>query len=568
MIIQPIVNIAEICSRHEIDQAVICPGSRSAPIALAFARHPKIKTFVIPDERSAGFIALGLAQSSTKPVVVVCTSGTSVANLYPSIIEAFYQHVPLVVLTADRPPEWIDQQDGQTIRQQNIFQHHVLESCQFPVSFDHDEAKWHGEKMISEVIVKATGQVQGPVHVNIPIREPFYPSPEEEYHYTSHVKIIKSTNAKLQPSNGWSQGLIDELKNYSKIMVVVGQARITSQLKNCLSTIQKNLKWVIIGDITANLDFPGHSISRHDIILQDTSDAAYLFPDLLITFGQSVLSKGLKTFLRDEQVENHWHVGFEHNTADAFKSLTQKIELNPEIFFDVVEKQVKHVNKSQNSYFNHWVEKDLQVGSFVEDFFTTDNFSEFHAVHTLMKQLPANCHLHLANSMPVRYANYVGLEKQHNITIWSNRGTSGIDGCLSAAVGHAINTQKINTLLIGDLAFFYDRNGLWHNNLPNNLRIIVLNNHGGGIFRLINGPKQLDELEEFFETHQKLDTANTARDFAMKYFNVKSLKVLPDTLEKFFDKNTGASILEIETEPKINQQVYEDFKHKAFKLWK
>ena len=567
MIIQPIVNIAEICAQHNIDQAVISPGSRSAPITLAFARHPKIKTFVIPDERSSGFIALGLAQSSKKPVVVVSTSGTAVVNLYPAIIEAFYQEVPLIILTADRPPEWIDQQDGQTIRQQNIFQNHVLGSFQFPLSFEDEEARWHGEKMISEAILKATGTTQGPVHINIPIREPFYPSPEEEYHYSSHIKVIKSTKAIHQPGDYWHADFMESLKNFNKIMVVTGQTRISTELNICLNNIQKKLKWVIIGDIIANIDGLDHSITTHDVILSDIAESSSLAPDLLITFGHSILSKSLKNFLRNEDISAHWHIGCGTDTIDAFKSLTQKIEVEPEIFFHIIEKQHKASNNSQIKYFNHWVEKDLQSRSFIKEYFLIENFSEFHAVEKVIGNLPAACNLHLANSMPVRYANYISLEKKQKITVWSNRGTSGIDGCLSTMVGHAINTNQLNVLLIGDVAFFYDRNGLWHNHLPKNLRIIILNNHGGGIFRLINGPKQLDELEEYFETKQRLNAANTARDFGIKYFSVKNIEALPAILHQFFDKNTGPSILEIETDPKCNQQVYEDFKHKAAKLW-
>jgi len=148
MIIQAIVDIVEICSRHNISQVVIAPGSRSAALTLAFARHPSMNTFVIPDERSAGYIALGLAQSSQQTVAVICTSGTAAANLYPAIIEAYYQEVPLLVLTADRPPEWIDQQDGQTIRQEKLYQNHVLASYHFPVSFDHQDSLWHAHRMV------------------------------------------------------------------------------------------------------------------------------------------------------------------------------------------------------------------------------------------------------------------------------------------------------------------------------------------------------------------------------------------------------------------------------------
>ena len=196
--------------------------------------------------------------------------------------------------------------------------------------------------------------------------------------------------------------------------------------------------------------------------------------------------------------------------------------------------------------------------------------SEFDGVYELLKHLPKNCHLHLANSMPVRYANLVGLSKNVNSTIWANRGTSGIDGCISTGVGHAVNSDAINLILTGDMAFFYDRNGLWHNDIPKNLRIVMLNNHGGGIFRLINGPKQLEELEEFFETKQKLSAANTAKDFGMKYYNVTNIHMLPEVLDQFFDKNSGPSILEIETDASQNQARYEAFFSKLnnFRHWR
>ncbi len=568
MIIQAIVNIAEICAQHGIKQAVICPGSRSAAITLAFARHPKISTFVVPDERSAGFIALGMAQSSACPVVIVCTSGTAVANLYPAIIEAIYQQVPLVVLTADRPPEWIDQQDGQTIRQQNIFQNHIRASFQFPLSFEREEAVRHGERMVSEAIIVSNGKTKGPVHINIPIREPFYPSPNEVFHYSKNIKIIKAPVAITQPSGQQTIELIDEIKKHEKIMVLAGQHPLSKKLIELLNHIQKNLKWVIIGDVISNIQHLEHGIIHHDIILNDPEDTADLKPDLLLSFGNSVLSKQLKTFIRSNIPDQHWHISDNETVVDTFNSLTKKILLTPESFFELFADNPYELNKTQNNYFNHWKEKDLQAESFLRVFLSENKFSEFHVIKTVLSKLPNSSTLHLANSMPVRYVNYLGIGIDREISIWANRGTSGIDGCVSTAVGHAHNTTTLHTLITGDMAFFYDRNALWHNHIPPNLRIVILNNHGGGIFRLINGPKELDELEEFFETKQKLNAANTARDFGMNYYTIKTIDALPDMLEKFLHEKSGASILEIETDPKMNQKVFEEFKHKTNQLWK
>ncbi|MCK5209256.1 MAG: 2-succinyl-5-enolpyruvyl-6-hydroxy-3-cyclohexene-1-carboxylic-acid synthase, partial [Cyclobacteriaceae bacterium] len=352
MIIQPIVNIAEICAQHNIKQAVICPGSRSAPLTLAFARHPKINTFVIPDERSAGFIGLGIAQSGNTPVALICTSGTAAANLYPAIIEAFYQQVPLLIFTADRPPEWIDQQDGQTIRQNNMFQNHILASYQFPVSFDHEEAKWHAEKMVSEAILKASGLSSGPVHINIPIREPFYPSADEKYQYSNSLKVIKAPRMEMTPTIKQVEDLENELNIHAhlsgrqgKIMVLAGQSPLNKELINLLMKIQKKLKWVVVGDIIANIHGLQHMISSHDIILNNLSEIYELQPDLLITFGKTVLSKSLKTFIRTNQPAEHWQIGEDHEVIDAFKSLTKKVLLNPIVFFKIVEESSLVLNK-------------------------------------------------------------------------------------------------------------------------------------------------------------------------------------------------------------------------------
>ncbi|MCG8306282.1 MAG: 2-succinyl-5-enolpyruvyl-6-hydroxy-3-cyclohexene-1-carboxylic-acid synthase [Cytophagales bacterium] len=567
MILQPVINIAEICSQHKLSQAVICPGSRNAPITLAFARHPGIETFIISDERSAGFIALGLAQSSGKPVAVICTSGTAVANLYPAIIEAYYQQIPLIILTADRPPEWIDQHDGQTIRQENIFQNHVLGSFQFPISFDHEDAVWHSEKMTSEAILIANGSRKGPVHINIPIREPFYPSPQDEYRYNSKLKIIHAPKTGTTSAEARAGELIDDLNKYQKIMVVVGQTRISEEFAISLNTVREKLNWVFIGDIISNVHGLDHPITKHDIILKDSNDRKKYSPDLLITFGKSVLSKSLKNFLRSAGHMDHWHIGEDGEIFDSFKSLAKLIQLEPEFFFKLIENKSTGAKNVQISYFKNWDKNELKARLFVKDFFRKEVKGEFNLVKDILWHLPDNCQLHLANSMPVRYANFIGLQENFNGFVWSNRGTSGIDGCISTCVGHAINSTNLNVLITGDIAFFYDRNGFWHNHLPNNLRIVLLNNHGGGIFRLIDGAKQLHELEEFFETHQKLSAANTAKDFGLAYFNPKNIEVLPDLLARFFNPVTGPSILEIETNQKTNQKIFEDFNYKAAQIW-
>jgi 2-succinyl-5-enolpyruvyl-6-hydroxy-3-cyclohexene-1-carboxylate synthase len=493
-------------------------------------------------------------------VAVICTSGTAVANLYPGIIEAFYQQVPLIVLTADRPPEWIDQQDGQTIRQQNIFQNHVLGSYQLPVSFKDPDDHWHANRLVNEAILKATGEIPGPVHINIPFREPFYPLALESFSYSKSLRIVQPQTFQRNLESHQTDQLIDELTSFNRILIVAGQGQRSLSLIEALEIIQKKYHWVLIGDIISNVHPVAGVIQKHDMILMNKERKGTLAPDLLITFGQSVLSKSLKGFLQNAESTAHWHIGVEGRVVDTFKSLTRKVMLDPEQFFNTVIDGHPAESSEQHSYQQNWIVAENEVREKLGNFLQETGAGEFLVTAKIMDSLPHDCHLHLANSMPVRYVNFLGLNNNPKIKTWANRGTSGIDGCTSTAVGHALNSLKLQVLITGDMAFFYDRNALWHNGIPENLRIIILNNHGGGIFRLIDGPKQLDELEMYFETHQKLNAENTAKDFGLKYFSTRSIDELPELLNLFFSVDTGAAILEIETDAKVNQQVFETFK--------
>jgi len=560
MIIQAIIDIAEICSRHKIRQAVIAPGSRSAALTLAFARHPNIKTYVIPDERSAGYVALGLAQSSQQTVAVICTSGTAAANLYPAIIEAYYQEVPLLVLTADRPPEWIDQQDGQTVRQEKLYHNHILGSYQFPVSLDHKDAIWHAHRIINEAILKTQHFTRGPVHVNVPIREPFYPTDQEQFNFSAEIKIIDQiyTDSSLNKDQVYS--IVKELTHFRKVLVLVGQGHWSAELLKLLTGIYEKLGWIIIGDITSNIHAIANSIDKHDLILMDHEIQKDLAPEIIISLGQSILSKGLKGFLRRSKPKAHWHISSNPEIRDTFQSLTKIIKVRPEIFFSAMNHEVSSDNRSIE-FSEKWKRFQIKTKSEFEDFMDQIQEGEFAAVKKVIESLPADCDLHLANSMPVRYASYIGLKNKNDVRVWSNRGTSGIDGCLSTVIGHAMNKDCLQVLIAGDLAFFYDRNALWHSHVPANLRIILLNNHGGGIFRLIDGPRQQPELEEYFETKQALNAKNTANDFKLAYFSISDLPDLSKVLSEFFSKETGKAILEIETEPKMNEEVFASFKN-------
>ena len=552
MIIQSIVNLAEICYRHGISHAVISPGSRNAPIILALSRHPHIRCHVIPDERSAGYVALGMAQALNAPVLITCTSGTAALNLSPAIAEAYFQQIPLVVLTADRPAEWIDQRDGQAIHQKDLYGTHVKSSKQVPPESNVPDAAWHSDRLVSEAILTAIRPPQGPVHLNIPIREPFYPEAGEVYDYNHPVKVILEERTSYDLPDGLWREAFDEINKKNRVMIVAGQADPDHENHTLLARMSEKFKIPVLGEVVSNLPHFGSLITSQDQILdrlQHNTDQD-LAPDLVISFGKSILSKKLKTFLRTATGVSHWHVGIESNAPDTYQSLTRSLSIDPDTFFRrLLGPGSITQRKNQHHFFSIWKQLQDEVSAKVGDFFPVEPFGEFDSVGLILQYLSKDTVLHLSNSMPVRYAQISWSTSNPSIgAVYANRGTSGIDGCNSTMIGHAmITSQSTHVLITGDMAFFYDRNAFWHNDLSSNIRIIILNNHGGGIFRLINGPDRQPELEKYFETKQSLTAVNTAADFGFEYNSCTTREALKNILPGFLSEQGGPKILEIIT---------------------
>lgn len=549
MIPQPIVNIAEICARKHILHAVISPGSRSAPLSISFARHPEIRTWIFPDERSAGYIAAGMAAYFRSPVVLICTSGTAALNLAPAIAEAYYQQIPLLVLTADRPPEWIDQYDNQTIRQNGLYGKHVKASYSLPASYSHPDEEWHCHRILSESINLTMAGQPGPVHINVPLREPLYPVSGKQIAYSKDVKIIEPVTLGTDFN---AEDIKKEWDQFPKKLIVAGQYPSPLQSLDRLS----GNGVPVVADIPSNQQESSHVFRRHDIFL--SSGASWiegLKPDLLITFGGSILSKSLKLFLRKHKPREHWHIQKGSVAADTFQALTKTIDADPDFFFEKLSSFSGHPG-----FLKLWQSAEKRASALYHSFILKAGYSEFQAVDLAINNLPAGSLLHLANSMSVRYANYSALPPLRNIRVFSNRGVSGIDGCASFAVGAALASKKLTVLITGDLAFFYDRNALWHNYPLDNTRIILLNNHAGVIFRMLDGPNRQPELEEYFETEQRLTAANTASDFGLEYINPANERELKDAFKGFYSKSNKGKLLEIETNSIESKEKFELFK--------
>lgn len=554
MILKHINDIVSVCAGHGVNTAIISPGSRSAPLTLAFNQYSSIDVKVIGDERSAAFIALGIAQQQGKTVVLVCTSGSAVYNYAPAIAEAYFQEVPLLVLSADRPPEWVNQYDGQTIQQSSILHSHVKASFDFPVDATHKDAFWHSNRMTNEALITSQTHPKGPVHINIPLREPFYPSLEEKIEFPK-TRIIRQTAPELVLSDESQLALCAEWSKYTKRAIVIGQCALDTESVSIISDFAKRTNTVLINDIIGNHHLAEDVIQHQDTFLQpgnhDLKDQLKL--DLLITIGKSLISKNLKLFLRDNPPKAHWHIRNSDRVNDTLQHLTRWIKLDPRSFFSKF-----NPTNGEIAFKSKWHEIDDKTKNTIKPFLADCPFGEFQALSACLSALPLNSQLHLANSMTVRYANLLGLHS--NVEVFANRGTSGIDGSNGTAVGAVLSQNKLVTLITGDMAFFYDRNSFWHKYDLSRLRIILLNNHGGGIFRMIKGPKEQADYEKLFETDQPLTANNTAKDHNFEYHTCSDLTGLNIALDNFYDHSDQPKLIEVFSESKQNTEIFNSFK--------
>lgn len=560
--LEPIISIPEILYNKGIRHAIISPGSRSAPLTLSFARYEKIKTKVIVDERSAGYIALGIAQQTKKPVVLICTSGTAVLNYAPAIAEAYYQKIPLLVLTADRPPELIDQFENQTIRQKNIYTNYCVKSFETPASFDHIDTINHLERIFSEAYNIAIYPQKGPVHINIPLREPIYPKePNKIFDYSKKHKLIEFEIPELAPSKKTLIELKEKWSKYNKKLILVGQ-HYNDNLNNSIKKLEKDPSCVVISDITANIYLNKDEQIFSDILLSTKNEELKksLQPDLLVTYGDTIVSKSTKMFLKTYKSKEHWHIQTDNFFGDPFQTLTKIITADPEKVFNSLASIKNHFDYKKN-----WLDSNEKVKTKLINFMEKAPYSDFKVIFELLKLIPDNSILHLGNSTPIRYVSYLSrFFSKKNIKAFSNRGTSGIDGTVSTAVGSALASEKINTLIVGDLSFFYDRNALWNNEDLKNLRIIVMNNHGGEIFRMLESSGSLPELKEYFETTNNLSIKNTVKDSNLTYSQIKDENEIEKKLPSFFKKSTKGKILEVELDSVSSIEVFKAFKKLIF----
>lgn len=531
--LQQISELAPVLEKRGVRQVVISPGSRNAPLIHLFTSHNKFTCHSIVDERSAGYVALGMARHLGEPVVLVCTSGTAVLNLSPAVAEAFHQGITLVVLTADRPLEKLPQNNNQVIDQFAPFYNYSKGFLEFPAQLRSTEDLQRKILAVEELLAEALKAPAGPVHINLPLTEPLY---------------VNLPKALLAPSTepNLSQLAEEESKlprvelNDRKILILAGMATGSEGLAQTLEELVDLGQVVVVAENISNL-VSGKFISRPELVLADASEDQYreLIPDVVIAFGKHLVSKRIKLLINACEKADLMAIPEHVSLSDFLRYLAANLEKEPE-----------------NLYLKKWLEMEKKASAAAAAYLETAPYSNLVAVHQVLERIPEGTHVHLGNSSTIRYSQL--FPSRRGLSYYSNRGTSGIDGSLSTAVGAAMVSENLHLLMLGDLSFVYDSNGLWNKDFPSNLKIIVLNDGGGGIFRLLDGPDQMDFFEEFSVTHHPVSLELLSQSFGKSFQRVSGLEELHAQMESFFTGGSALSVLEVDTSSAENSRIFKE----------
>ncbi|PHR72160.1 MAG: 2-succinyl-5-enolpyruvyl-6-hydroxy-3-cyclohexene-1-carboxylic-acid synthase [Lutibacter sp.] len=533
------------CVANGIEHVVISPGSRNAPLTIGFTHHIAIKTYSIVDERCAAFFAVGLAQQLQKPVAVVCTSGSALLNYYPAVAEAFYSDIPLVVISADRPSHLIDVGDGQTIRQENVFDNHILFSANLIAN---DNLKEENLNLL-EYALTVTNLEKGPVHINVPFDEPLYETTE---------KLVEIE--KVVFDNFEEPILVDELQEYADIwnasdkkMVLVGSSFSDELLQTQLNKIAQDKSVIVVTETTSNV-YNYQFINSIDktIFPLTGKELESLKPEILLTLGGMIVSKKIKQYLRKFQPTNHWHVDAKRG-LDTYFCLDRHFELSPQLFFS----QFFFLSKEKKgNYQQEWLAiKELRVKKH-NNFLAECAYSDLKVFEAVLESIPNNIQLQLSNSSIIRYSQLFDIN--NSLSVFCNRGTSGIDGSTSTAIGASVINKKQTVFVTGDVSFFYDSNALWNKYIKSNFRIILINNNGGGIFKFIPGPKDSNALE-YFETPHGLSAEHLCKMYNIEYSTTNNLNELNVSLSDFYTESERPKLLEVFTPSQENDEVLKQY---------
>ena len=542
---QVILGLEKLAVKH----IVISPGSRNAPLTLGFNHNRFFKCYSIVDERCAAHVALGMAQRLREPVAVLCTSGSALLNYYPAVAEAYYSEIPLIILSADRPPHKVDIGDGQTIRQKNVYQDHILYEVNLEMiaSSTQTDALQFNNRVINES-VRVCREEQGPVHINIPFEEPLYNLTDRAQvdFQVSEDQLNTSTLDFSELNQAWT--------NADRKLVVISTVDPNDVTKEQIDSLIKDPSVLVMTEVSGNIVHDNVVWGIDSLIAPIENNEEMLEkwrPDLVLSIGGMIVSKKIKQQLRNVDHLKHFHLG-PWRATDTFFSLEKSYQAHPSVWID----QLPEPDTSTD-YQKFWMQRFKSCMQKKMDYLEKIPWSDFKMFSQLFKSLPENIVLQLGNSSTIRYAQLFKMQQSHDI--YSNRGTSGIDGSTSTAAGCAMVADRQVVFVTGDISFFYDSNGLWNNYLPNNFKIVLINNSGGGIFRILPGHQDTEVFDTYFETQHQLTAVHLSKMFGFGYREVREESAFAKALQESLDDNNAPQILEVFTPGSLNDKILLDY---------
>jgi len=541
----------------------ISPGSRNTPLTLAFAANKKIKSYVHVDERSSGFFALGLAKATDSPVAVVCTSGTATVELYPAIVEAYQQRIPLIICTADRPPELLDRGANQTINQINLYKNHIRWFMDMGLPEPSLPKLKQLKAAAKTAFITSLYESKGPVHLNFPFRKPFEPIYTTDEVNENIVLFAEKTlsskddicfgDIKDIKKEKWFLNIFSQLKKFEHGLIIVGPDNYNPRfIKSCQALSQK-LAYPILADGTSQLRFGRHDknniITGFDSFFRSEKFSSSHQPDIILQFGRTITSKGLDSFLENCAAYRYMINAF-GDWFDPSDKAKAAYVCKPFLFCESMNEvlQATKFSRKQNSWLSSYISAEHTSMKLKNEIIDNSDFlNEARVINEVLQVIPDNSLIMLSNSMPVRDFDYFASNIDKNVILFNNRGASGIDGITSTALGIAAAVNKPAVLITGDLAFYYDLNGLLgakKYNIP--LVIVLLNNNGGGIFEVLPISSYGEVFRKYFLAPHNLEFKYFVKAYGGNHKNILSWRDFRSSFRNALTKK-NFSVLEIKT---------------------
>lgn len=543
-------QVAELLYAHGVEKAVLCPGSRNLPLINAFSLHDAIECVSIVDERCAAFYALGVAEITGRPVAIVCTSGTALLNFAPAIAEAYYKKFPLIAVTADRPQAWIDQNDSQTLRQSGALEKIVKGTFVLPLE-ENDEELWHANRLINEAMITALSECRGPVHINVPLSKPLNRLREYTHEETCRLfrKITLASCEKVIEKD-FMRHAAERVQATSKVMIVAGGMPPSNKISRKLAKIAAMNNVALLCENLSNLHCRDAVLFCDEFLTVGEMDEAFV-PELLITFGDSLVSNRLKAWIRKHSANiEHWHVGTNENIVDTFFCQTTKFKIEPESFFLQLSQHMRLSAKSIDSNYRlKMLELRDRVYDINENKLRNDKWGDGSVLYRLVARLPLDVNMQVSNGLAVRLLMRIPRTlKFHRVDC--NRGVSGIDGCTSTAIGACPSANHTTVLVSGDMSALYDLGAFaMASRLTRNFKMIILANGGGQIFNQIEKNEDKEIANDFLVAADaaKVDFAEVAAACNWRVFEASNFDELADCYDNWIAQRCEPSLLIVNT---------------------